>query len=109
VGDRDGRYNHSDGIAGCPGPGPRAYIPINSNGRLKVKAESIINAKGQTTLPADIMALVGAEPGTSLVWSAMPDGTILVWAKIQSILDLSGLLRAPKGKRVSIDNLNPWR
>ena len=44
-------------------------------------AESTITAKGQTTVPADIRALVNAKPGTRLVWSAMPDGTIIVRAK----------------------------
>ncbi len=41
-------------------------------------AESTITAKGQTTVPADVRALVHAKPGTRLVWSVMPDGTIIV-------------------------------
>ena len=72
-------------------------------------AESTITAKGQTTVPADIRALVQAKPGTRLVWSAMPDGTIIVRAKTKSILDMAGMLKAPKGKRVSVDDMNPWR
>ena len=65
-------------------------------------AESTITSKGQTTVPADIRALVHAKPGTRLVWSVMPDGTIIVRAKSKSILDMAGMLRAPKGKRVSV-------
>ncbi len=72
-------------------------------------AESTITAKGQTTVPADIRALVDAKPGTRLVWSAMPDGTIIVRAKTKSILDMAGMLKAPKGKHVSVDDMNPWR
>ena len=72
-------------------------------------AESTITAKGQTTVPADIRALVHATPGTRLVWSAMPDGTIIVRAKTKSILDLAGMLKAPKGKHVSVEQMNPWR
>ena len=72
-------------------------------------AESTITAKGQTTVPADIRALVDAKPGTRLVWSAMPDGTIIVRAKTKSILDMAGMLKAPKGKQVSVDDMNPWR
>jgi AbrB family looped-hinge helix DNA binding protein len=72
-------------------------------------AESTITAKGQTTVPADIRALVHAKPGTRLVWSAMSDGTIIVRAKTKSILDMAGMLKAPKGKRVSVDDMNPWR
>jgi AbrB family looped-hinge helix DNA binding protein len=72
-------------------------------------AESTITAKGQTTVPADIRNLVNAVPGTRLVWSAMPDGTIIVRAKTRSILDMAGVLKAPKGKHVSLDDMNPWR
>jgi hypothetical protein len=32
-------------------------------------AESTITAKEQTTVPADVSALVQAKPGTKLVWS----------------------------------------
>ena len=72
-------------------------------------AESTITAKGQTTVPAEVRALVHAKTGTRLVWSVMPDGTIIVRAKTQSILDMAGMLKAPKGKRVSIEDMNPWR
>jgi antitoxin PrlF len=75
-------------------------------------AESTITANEQTTVPADIRALVDAKAGTGLVWSAMPDGTIIVRGKTKSILDMAGLLKAPKaknGKHLSIDDMNPWR
>ncbi|MFY9511924.1 MAG: type II toxin-antitoxin system PrlF family antitoxin [Rubrivivax sp.] len=72
-------------------------------------AESTITSKGQTTVPADVRALVHAKPGTRLVWSVMPDGTIIVRAKTQSILDMAGMLKAPRGKRVGVDDMNPWR
>jgi AbrB family looped-hinge helix DNA binding protein len=71
--------------------------------------ESTITAKGQTTVPADIRALMDAKPGTRLVWSAMPDGTIIVRAKTKSILDIAGMLKAPNGKRVRIEDMSPWR
>jgi len=70
--------------------------------------ESTITAKGQTTVPADVRALVNAEPGTRLVWSVMPDGTIIVRAKTKSILDMAGMLKAPKRKSVAIEEMNPW-
>ena len=72
-------------------------------------AESTITSKGQTTVPAEIRAFVQAKPGTRLVWSMMPDGTIIVRAKTQSILQMAGMLKAPKGKRVPVDAMNPWR
>ena len=67
--------------------------------------ESTITSKGQTTVPADIRALVHAKPGTRLVWSVMPDGTIIVRAKTRSILDMAGLLDAPKAQRVDVEDM----
>jgi AbrB family looped-hinge helix DNA binding protein len=72
-------------------------------------AESTITTKGQTTVPAEIRAFVHAKPGTRLIWSVMPDGTIIVRAKSRSILDMAGMLPAPRRKRVGIDDMNPWR
>lgn len=72
-------------------------------------AESTITAKGQTTIPADIRARVQAKPGTRLVWAVTPDGTIIVRAKTKSILDMAGMAKAPKGKRIAIEDMNPWR
>jgi hypothetical protein len=60
-------------------------------------------------VPADVRALVHAKPGTRLVWSVIPGGTIIVRAKTKSILDLAGMLKAPKGKRVAVEEMNPWR
>jgi AbrB family looped-hinge helix DNA binding protein len=71
--------------------------------------ESTITAKGQTTVPADVRTLVQAGPGTRLVWSVMPDGTIIVRAKSRSILDMAGMLKAPKGRRVAVADMSPWR
>lgn len=52
--------------------------------------ESTITAKGQTTVPAEVRALVHAEPGTRPVWSVMPDGTIIVRAKTKSLATWPG-------------------
>jgi len=72
-------------------------------------AESTITAKGQTTVPAEVRALVHAKPGTKLVWSVTPDGTIGVRAKTKTILEMAGKLKAPKGKRVAVEDMNAWR
>lgn len=72
-------------------------------------SESTITAKGQTTVPLQIRESVGAAPGTRLVWHVMPDGALIVRAKNRSVLELAGTLKAPKGKRVSIAAMNPWR
>ena len=70
-------------------------------------SESTLTAKGQTTVPADIRAVLEAQPGTRLVWAAMPDGTVIVRAKNRSILDMAGMVRVPKGRRVPVDAMTP--
>ena len=72
-------------------------------------AESTITAKGQTTVPRQVREQLGAGPGTRLVWHVMPDGSLIVRAKTLSILDLAGTLKAPKGKRISVEDMNAWR
>jgi antitoxin PrlF len=72
-------------------------------------AESTITAKGQTTVPMQIRDALGAAPGTRLLWHLLPDGSISVRVKSGSILDLAGTLKAPKGKRVKVDEMNAWR
>ena len=72
-------------------------------------SESTITAKGQTTVPRQVREQLGAGPGTRLVWHVMPDGSLIVRAKTLSVLDLAGSLKSPKGKRMSIDDMNAWR
>jgi AbrB family looped-hinge helix DNA binding protein len=43
---------------------------------------STIDTRGRTTVPAEIRAAMGAQAGTRLVWSASPDGTAIVRAKV---------------------------
>lgn len=71
--------------------------------------ESTITAKGQTTVPADIRQSIGGAPGTRLVWHALADGRLIVRVKNKSILDMAGMLTAPKGKHVTVEEMNPWR
>jgi AbrB family looped-hinge helix DNA binding protein len=72
-------------------------------------SESSLTAKGQTTVPQPIREALHAQPGTKLQWNLMPDGTVIVRAKTKSILDLSGVLKAPKGKKVRVEDMNAWR
>ena len=72
-------------------------------------SESTITSKGQTTVPQPIRDALHAQPGTRLQWNLLPDGTIIVRAKSKSILDLAGTLKAPKGKKVRVEDMNAWR
>ena len=68
-------------------------------------SRSTLGADGRTTVPASIRAAIKAKPGTPLIWAVMPDGTVIVRAKNKSILDLAGMLKPPKGKRVPIEDM----
>ena len=72
-------------------------------------SESTITIKGQTTVPQPIRDALQTAAGTKLLWHVMPDGTVMVRAKTKSILDLAGMLKAPKGKKVSVEAMNAWR
>lgn len=67
-------------------------------------AESTINAKGQTTVPAAIRRLVKAEAGTRLVWTVLSDSTVIVRAKSRDMRELAGMLDDPKDLKLSIED-----
>lgn len=72
-------------------------------------SESTITAKGQTTVPRQVRDVIGAGPGTRLVWHVMPGGGLIVRAKTHSVLDLAGMLKSPKKNPVPVEDMNPWR
>ena len=71
--------------------------------------ESTITSKGQTTVPLEVRKIIGTAPGTRLVWHVIPDGALIVRARNNSILDLAGGLKAPKGKRVGLADMYDLR
>jgi antitoxin PrlF len=70
-------------------------------------AESTVTSKGQTTVPAQVRAALHVEPGTRLEWHITPAGDIIVRAKIASILELAGSLKADK--HVDVEDMDAWR
>lgn len=69
--------------------------------------ESTITAKGQTTVPADIRQCIGAAPGTRLVWHVLADGRLFVRVKNKTAADVKGMVKAPKGKRLAVEEMRP--
>lgn len=69
-------------------------------------AESRINSRGQTTVPAQILRLVKAGTGTRLVWTVLSDGTIIVRPKTRKLVDLAGILPRPEGRKCGIKDLS---
>jgi len=70
--------------------------------------DSTITSKGQTTVPADIREFLGAKPGVRLLWLKAPDGSVIVRSKSRTIADVAGLLEAPEGVHVPVEDMNPF-
>jgi AbrB family looped-hinge helix DNA binding protein len=72
-------------------------------------SHSTLTSKGQTTIPQEIREAVGLQTGAKLNWSVTPDGVLIVRAKTQSIVSLAGSLKTQDGKKISIQDMNPWK
>jgi len=73
-------------------------------------SESTVTSKGQITIPADIRKVMGLEAQDRVVFSSLPDGTVVMRAKTRSITSLRGMLKRPPGSaKVSINDMNIGR
>lgn len=70
--------------------------------------ESTLTSKGQTTVPQAIRTALAAVPGTRLVWHLLPDGRISVRMKSRSVLDLGGIVKPARSRRVTVRRMNAW-
>lgn len=69
-------------------------------------SEATVTSKGQVTIPADIRRSLGLESQDRLSFTPMPDGTVVLRAKTQSVVALKGLLKPKPGQRVAIKDMN---
>ena len=53
------------------------------------------------------MQAMGGAPGACLVWNVLSDSRLLVRVKNQTAADVQGMLKSPKGKRLSIEEMRP--
>ena len=71
-----------------------------------MSADATLTSKGQTTIPKDIRDSLGMKSGDRIMFTLMPDGTVLMRLKNKSVMSLAGSLRR-KGKRaVPVDRLS---
>lgn len=68
-------------------------------------SESTLTSKGQMTIPKDVRDQLGLQPKDVMTFTVLPDGTVIMRAKKRKLLDLAGVLHAPKGKRVSLSQM----
>jgi AbrB family looped-hinge helix DNA binding protein len=69
-------------------------------------SEATITSKGQVTIPADIRRSLGLQAQDRLSFTPMPDGTVVLRAKTQSVMALKGMLKPQPGQRVAIKDMN---
>lgn len=67
--------------------------------------ESILNAKGQLTVPAALRRVLGAKPGARFLWGLMPDGNVMLIPRNKSLSDIAGMLVPMDGIHVSIEDM----
>ena len=72
-------------------------------------SHSTLTSKGQTTIPQEIREAVGLQTGAKLNWSVTPDGVLIVRANTQSVESLAGSLKTQDGKKICIQDMNPWK
>jgi AbrB family looped-hinge helix DNA binding protein len=68
--------------------------------------DATLTSKGQTTIPKEIRDGLGLRPGDRMIFTLMPDGTVVLRAKTKSVMDLAGLLRKKGRKPVAIERLS---
>ena len=66
--------------------------------------ESTVTSKGQTTLPRDVRAALGLNPGDRVRYVIL-DGEVRL-LKARPVNDLAGLLRRPGAKPVTLEAMD---
>ncbi len=64
--------------------------------------ESTITAKGQTTVPADILQRIGGLPETRLLWHVLADGRVFIRVKNKTAADVKGIARTTNAKCIPV-------
>jgi antitoxin PrlF len=71
-----------------------------------MSTDATLTSKGQTTIPKDIRDSLGMKSGDRIMFTLMPDGTVLMRLKNKSIMSLAGSLRKKGRKAVPVDRLS---
>ena len=70
------------------------------------KILATLTSKGQTTIPKGIRDSLGMKSGDRIMFTLMPDGTVLMRLKNKSVMSLAGSLRKKGRKAVPVDRLS---
>jgi AbrB family looped-hinge helix DNA binding protein len=68
--------------------------------------DATLTSKGQTTIPKEIRDGLGMKPGDRMVFTLMPDATVVMRVKSKSVTALAGALKKKGRKAVRIEQLS---
>ncbi|HET9107340.1 MAG TPA: AbrB/MazE/SpoVT family DNA-binding domain-containing protein [Steroidobacteraceae bacterium] len=71
-----------------------------------MSTESTLTSKGQTTIPKDIRDRLHMKAGDRMTFTLMPDGTVVLRVKNQSVMSLAGSLRRKGRRALSVEELS---
>jgi antitoxin PrlF len=71
-----------------------------------MSTDATLTSKGQTTIPKGIRDSLGMKSGDRIMFTLMPDGTVLMRLKNKSVMSLAGSLRKKGRKAVPVDRLS---
>lgn len=69
-------------------------------------AEATLTSKGQTTIPQEIRDGLGMKAGDRMMFTLLPDGTVLLRPKKKNLMNLAGRLYKKGRKSLSIKRLS---
>ena len=69
-------------------------------------AVATLTSKGQTTIPREIRDSLGMKSGDRMTFTLLPDGTVIMRVKRNSIMQLAGALHKPGRKSVSVAQMS---
>ena len=64
-----------------------------------------LTSRGRVTLPKELRASLGLEPGAKLTFSQLADGTVLMRVKHQRLSDLAGILSRQNQPSIAIADM----
>jgi antitoxin PrlF len=65
-----------------------------------------VTSKGQITVPVRMREKLGLRPGSKVAFEEQPNGDYVVRKKTGDIRELRGLLKAPAGVSLTIEDMN---
>jgi AbrB family looped-hinge helix DNA binding protein len=85
----------------------RAFVVQFASENEAIMSTLTVTAKGQVTLPKNLLKHLGVRPGEKIAVAKLPGGRLVVSARLTGkISDVFGLLKKKDGPSLSIEDIN---